>query len=156
MASGSVGLVGGLLARLGLVMILAPRPHPPCAARGQIGDGAARSFNRPAVAGVCVWQIADAGYRMAIFIASPQSSNSRVDHVRGVYGDGVLDSWKNFTVDHPTKARSVVWLVLLLVFVVVAHWVIDWDRWATATFTLALTGVAFVFTTWFLTKGEEK
>ena len=28
--------------------------------------------------------------------------------------DGVLDNWQRFTVDHPTKAASVAWLVLLL------------------------------------------
>jgi hypothetical protein len=42
----------------------------------------------------------------------------------------VLDNWRLFTVDHPTKALSVAWLVVVLVFVVVAHWVIEWDGWA--------------------------
>ena len=68
----------------------------------------------------------------------------------------MLDNWRRFAVDHPTKARSVAWLVLLLVFVVVSHWMIDWDRWATATFTLAVTGVAFVFISWFLTRSEKE
>jgi len=66
----------------------------------------------------------------------------------------MLDNWRRFTVDHPTKALSVAWLVLLLVFVVVGHWMIHLDGWVGATFTLAMFGVAFVFGRWFLTRGE--
>ena len=84
-------------------------------------------------------------------VAPPGRLLLRVDYV-----DSVLENARRFTLDHPTKALSCGWLALLLIFVVVVHWMIHWDGWVTASFTFAVAGVAFVFTKWFLTRGEEK
>ena len=72
------------------------------------------------------------------------------------YLGGVLDNWRRFTVDHPTKAGAIAWLVLLLVFVVVVRWVLNDDSWVAATFNFAVFGVAFVFGRWFLTKDKKE
>jgi hypothetical protein len=67
----------------------------------------------------------------------------------------VLDTWRRFTVDHPVRALSVGWLVIVLVLPMVAHWVFGWDHWLSLAVNMAIFGCASVFTHWYLTKDKK-